>query len=65
MRDMQCGAAREKRIYSVDEIAEILCVSKGSVYRLIKKGLFSTVRVGSAIRISKESFDEWLDHQPH
>ena len=52
-----------KRVYSVDEIAKILDISKGLAYELIKKGLFNTVRIGSAIRISKASFDEWLDRQ--
>ena len=53
----------EKRVYSVDEIVEILNISKGSAYDLIKEGLFNTVRIGSAIRVSKKSFDEWLDNQ--
>ena len=60
---MQRGAAFEKRVYSVDEIAEILNISKGSAYELIREGLFNTVRIGSAIRVSKKSFDEWLDSQ--
>lgn len=59
--NMQCGGASEKRVYSVDEIARLLHVSKGSVYSLIKEGAFHTVRIGSAIRVSKKSFDEWLD----
>ena len=60
---MQRGAAFEKRVYSVDEIADILNISKGSAYELIREGLFNTVRIGSAIRVSKKSFDEWLDSQ--
>ena len=56
-----CGP--EKRVYSVDEIAEILNISRGSAYELTKEGLFRTVRIGSAIRVSKQSFDDWLDNQ--
>ena len=59
--EMQCREDSAKRVYSVDEIAALLNVSKGSVYDLIRRNLFSTVRIGSAIRISKQSFDEWLD----
>ncbi|MGI6005499.1 MAG: helix-turn-helix domain-containing protein [Christensenellales bacterium] len=59
--NMQCGDAPGKRVYRVDEIAELLHVSKGSVYSLIREGAFHTVRIGSAIRVSKKSFDEWLD----
>lgn len=61
--NMQCRTLSEKRVYSVDEIADILNISKGSAYDLIKEGLFNTVRIGSAIRVSKKSFDEWLDNK--
>lgn len=33
------------------------------VYNLVKKKVFHSVRIGGSIRISKKSFDEWLDHQ--
>jgi len=59
----QSGKPCDKRVYSVDEIAEILNISKGSAYELIKTGEFNTVRIGSAIRVSKKSFDDWLDSQ--
>ena len=52
-----------KRIYSVEEIAEILNISKSSAYVLIRQGTFKTVRIGTAIRVSKTSFDTWLDNQ--
>ena len=55
------GAIPEKRSYSVTEAAEILGVSKRSVYNLCASGAFWSVRVGSKLRISKKSFDEWLD----
>ena len=50
-----------KRTYNVDEIASILEISKSSAYELVKKGHFRTVKIGTTIRISKNSFDEWLD----
>ena len=52
----------DKRTYTVDEIQDILGISKTTAYRLVKKNLFHVVRVGGAIRISKKSFDEWLDN---
>lgn len=52
-----------KRTYTVQEIAEILGISKTAAYALAHKQLFKTVRIGAAIRISKASFDEWLDKQ--
>jgi len=51
----------EKRTYKVEEIAEILSIGRSSAYDLIHQGLFKTVKIGTAIRISKKSFDEWLD----
>jgi len=52
-----------KRTYTVGEIAEILGIGRTSAYKLIRSGQFQTVRIGSAIRISKASFDGWLDKQ--
>ena len=52
-----------KRTYTVGEIAEILGIGRTSAYKLIRSGQFQTVRIGSAIRISKASFDDWLDKQ--
>lgn len=51
------------RTYRVEDVAAILSVSRTSAYRLIKEGHFKTVRIGNAIRVSKKSFDEWLDAQ--
>ncbi len=53
----------DKRTYTVDEIQDILGVSKPSAYRLVHENLFRSVRIGGTIRISKKSFDEWLDQQ--
>lgn len=51
----------ERRTYTVDEIAAILNIGRTSAYLLVKEGHFMVVRIGNAIRISKKSFDEWLD----
>ena len=53
----------EKRCYTVKELQEILGVSRPSVYELLKKNEFRWILVGGKYRISKKSFDEWLDHQ--
>lgn len=54
-------AISDKRSYSVAEAAEILGVSKRSIYNLCSQDAFKSVRIGSKLRISKKSFDEWLD----
>ena len=51
----------ERRTYTVDDIAQILGIGRTSAYILGKEGHFKIVRIGNAIRISKRSFDEWLD----
>ncbi len=51
----------EKRTYSVPEIAEILQISKSKAYELCKQSGFKTVNIGKAVRVSKKSFDSWLD----
>ena len=48
---------------SVDEIAKMLNIGRSTAYVLVKEGHFKAVRIGSAIRISRQSFDEWLDRQ--
>lgn len=53
----------DKRTYTVSEIQDILGISRPTVYNIISSGVFSSVRVGRHIRVSKKSFDEWLDNQ--
>ena len=52
---------KEKKTYTVEEIAAQLCVSKKVAYALVKSGQFAYVRAGRAIRVSKDSFDKWLN----
>lgn len=64
MSEIQNGAEKrplECRTYTVNEIARILGVSQARAYRLVQEGLFKSVRIGNAIRISKRSFDHWLE----
>ena len=51
----------DKRTYTVEEVAHILGIGRTSAYILVKEGHFKIVRIGNAIRISKRSFDEWLE----
>lgn len=50
-----------KRTYSVDEVSGILNIGRRKAYELCHSGCFKIVRVGRVIRVSKLSFDEWLD----
>ena len=54
----------DKKTYTVMEIQEILGISRPTVYNLLKKREFRWIQVGGGkYRISKKSFDEWLDTQ--
>jgi len=58
----EAGAVPESRCYTVEDLQAILMISKSSVYNLLKKKEFWWIRVGrSGYRISRKSFDEWLD----
>lgn len=51
----------QKETYTVKEIAGILEISTKSAYSLVNENFFSFVKVGRVIRISKKSFDNWLN----
>ena len=55
-------ALPEKRTYTVEEIQVILGISRGTAYKLLEKKEFRWFKIGSAYRISKKSFDDWLDN---
>lgn len=52
----------EKRVYTVEEIMDILSIGKNTAYALVNSGVFHFVKVGGHYRISKKSFDRWLDN---
>lgn len=51
----------EKRTYSVQEVARILQISRSKVYQLCDGKEFKVIKLGRLVRISKISFDEWLE----
>ena len=55
----------EKRCYIVQELQEILGVSRPPVYNLLKRNEFRWIQLdGGKYRISKKSFDDRLYKQP-
>ena len=54
----------EKRCYTVEDLQNILMCGRATVYDLLKKNEFRYIKLGgSGYRISRKSFDEWLDKQ--
>ena len=61
--NQKAGNTVEKKCYSVDDLQIILCVSRPTVYRLIRRNEFHSFQIGKGKwRISKKSFDDWLDN---
>jgi len=58
---IQNNQSEAKRTYSVPEIAAMLQISRSKAYDLCKENLFTVIKVGKSVRISKKSFDSWLD----
>lgn len=50
------------KVYHVEDIQNILQISRTAAYALIKNAPFRVVHVGNSIRISKEDFDRWLNN---
>ena len=51
----------EKRSYTVEEICQILHIGRSRAMELCTCGAFRVVRIRRSLRISKKSFDAWLD----
>ena len=53
----------ENRVYTVEQIAEILSISIRSAYYLCEgTDKFKVIRLGHRlVRVHRESFDKWLD----
>ncbi len=51
---------KERLVYSVYEIVEILGISISSAYQAIERNEIPHVKVGSRILIPKKMLDEWL-----
>ena len=54
----------EKRCYTVEDLQNIRMCGRSTVYDLLKKNEFRYFKLGgSGYRISRRSFDKWLDKQ--
>ncbi len=53
----------EARLLTVNEVAELLRVSRMTVYRLIKEGAMSAFRVGRSYRLREEDVHSYLNER--
>jgi excisionase family DNA binding protein len=56
-------ASRELQplVFTPEEVAKLLCVSRYTVYRLIEQGNLPTVRIGRLRRVRKVDLERWIE----
>jgi len=55
---------RARAVYTVREVADLLGLSLGSTYTLLRLGEIPAKQLGSRWVIPKQAFHAWLDEQP-
>ncbi|OLT21695.1 hypothetical protein BJF78_34115 [Pseudonocardia sp. CNS-139] len=50
------------RVYKVSAVAELLDLSKSTIYRAIESGELSAMRIGATVRIPGQALASWLEH---
>lgn len=56
-------SAPDKIAFSVSEVAEVLGISRPTVYRLIQRDDFPTFKVGARTLISRSGLERWVQEQ--
>lgn len=57
----QRAATLKPLVYRVDEIAQLLAISPRAAYNLCNTTKdFRVVRIGTSIRVNRESFEAWF-----
>ena len=55
------AARLEPLVYRVEEIAQLLAISSRAAYNLCNSTKdFRVLRIGTSIRVNKQSFDSWF-----
>ena len=59
--DVPAMSGQGKRTYTVEDIQNILGISRPTAYKLVNSGQFHIVKIGQQIRVPVKVFDAWLD----
>lgn len=51
----------DKKVYSIEEVAEILQVTRRTVYNYLKTGALKGAKIGKYWRITNKALDEFLE----
>ena len=52
---------KDKSILTIDEVMELLSVTRFTVHKWIKDGKLKAVRIGRELRVTREYLDEFLE----
>jgi len=53
----------EKLVYSVQEAAEVLGISKSYMYELARRGEVPALKLGKRLVVPKEKFIKWINEE--
>jgi len=56
---------KEKRLLTIDEVAEFLHMNPMTVYSWVKDGKIPAFKIGKVWRFRKTEIDEWLKKQKY
>jgi len=52
--------ASDRAVLTVKEVSELLQISEGTVYKMIKEGKIPTFRIGSYLRFRADLIERWM-----
>lgn len=53
----------EKLVYSMQEAAEVLGISKSYMYELARRGVVPALKLGKRLVVPKEKFIKWINEE--
>ena len=48
-------------MYTVNDIANVLKISRSKAYNLVNSNGFPAIKIGTTIRVPKEEFEKWIN----
>lgn len=51
-------------VYNVEELAWVLSMSRGFVYKMVKEEKIPYIRIGRSVRFPKKAIGEWVKNLP-
>ena len=60
---MEMTHTDDRLLFKPRTVAEMLDIAPATLYHLVASGELPSVRIGKAIRISKEAIDRWIREQ--